>query len=369
MPRIRFLILGLLLVSGAVIAAELALRHHYEDTCIQLGLNAGDAGWTPCETGFLQSPADRVVRYPVQPGTAVSLRYDGHGFRVTAQSDKDGRRTICLGSRRVLAPDLPAEQTFAGLWELSSAGEPSGGSILNGGMPRGCPLLWQLQFDTRIAPASADRLVCLIGVESCENDFIVRRAIKFDAQGRPQIGCHPGLSGTPQRDAVRGLIDQYKLIQVGLPLIGNLFFGREPSSDPFESGLQLSTEESLTTDLIRQALIPLVDLSRRASDSGMKLTVVYLPTAREVAVQAGISQSERNSLVENCRNVVREFAAEQQLEFIDLTTHLLESDIEPQLFREDGRRLTAAGHRRVSELLSEAFTPRLASRPVLHGLQ
>ncbi len=370
MPRIRFLILGLLLVSGAVIAAELALRHNYEDACVQLGLNGGDAGWSPCETGFLQAPANRVIRYPVRPGDAVDLRYDANGFRVTAETTDDDRQpTIFLGSRRVLAPDLPAEQTFVGLWESSTTGFPSQQVVLNGGMPRGCPLLWQLQFDTRLATTSARRLICVIGVDSCENDFIVRRSIKFDAQGRPQIGLHPGKSAEPKSNAAQELIEQYRLVQVGLPMIGNVFFGREPASDPFESRLQLSANGSLTTELIEQALVPLIDLSQRASSRGTKLTVVYLPTADELALQAGISQSERDSLVENCRSVARDFTARHQLEFLDLTTHLVEDEAGSRLFRPDGRRLTESGHQRVSKVLSEAFTPRLASQPIERSVQ
>ncbi|MCG6156144.1 hypothetical protein [Rubinisphaera margarita] len=370
MPRIRFLILGLLLVSGAVIAAELALRHNYEDACVQLGLNGGDAGWIPCETGFLQAPLDCTVRYPVQPGTAIDLRYDSQGFRVTAEDvDGNGQRTVCLGSRRVLAPDLPVERTFAGRWESTMAVSPSPPVVLNGGMPRGCPLLWQLQFDSRIAQASADRLICVVGIESCENDFVVRRSMEFDASGRPQLGCHPGQSGTPGTDSTRKLIDQYRLIQVGLPLLGNLFFGREPASDPFESGVQLATEVPVTSELIRQALEPLADLSRRSAASGMKMTIVYLPTANEIARRTGRSQLERDSLAENCRRITEEFVAEQQLEFLDLTDHLLDKGAQGPLFREDGRRLTAAGHQLVAEVLNEAFTPRLASRPDANVVQ
>ncbi|TWT61280.1 hypothetical protein [Rubinisphaera italica] len=369
MPRFRCLILGLLILCGLAAGSEYVLRYHLDLAAPKIGLNSQYFGWTTCDHSFLAAPVNQTITYTIKPGVSNELHFGSSGFRQSAtKGNSTAPETICLGDERVLAPEIKHQQTFVALWSQMS-GSSSGGvadeTVHNGGMPLGCPLLWQIQLDERIIPHHPRRVVCFIGRQSLQNDFNIRRSVVFDEDGQIVACKHPGIKAENRKSTQAGQknpLEEYALLRLGFPFICKLFLNDTPQSDPLRTAGPLVTKIEGSREFLQLSLHPLLNIAERCRAVNIEFVVVYLPDQSEVMDREG-NQIHGNISADH-REVVSEYLMAAGVPFIDLTS-LLQSD--PQVsnaFLNQSDHFSVVGHQMIADLLIRSFNHTLAAKPM-----
>ena len=360
MPRFRCLILGVLILCGLVAGSEYALRYHFDLAAPQIGLNSQNFGWTACNHSYLAAPVNQTITFAIKPGVTNDLHFGDAGFRQAATSSNlTAPETICLGDERVLAPEIEHHQTFIALWDQlsnSSRGRNDESSICNAGMPYGCPLLWQIQFDERILPLKPRRVVCFIGQACLQNDYHVRRSVIFDEYGQIVACKHPGIKSvhrnSPQKRQKNPLED-YALFRLGVPVICKFFLNDMTQNDPLRTASPVMMKTAGSNEFIQLSLSPLLDMAKRCQAANIEFFVVYLPDQDEILNRDGHQISRNHS--ESHRQIASEYLTNAGVPFIDLIS-LLKSD--PQVanaFNKQSDHFSVAGHQMIADLLVKSF--------------
>ncbi len=360
MPRFRCLFLGILILLGLVAGSEYALRYHFDLAAPQIGLNTHNYGWTACSDNFLTPPQNQTVSYAAKPGVAIDLHFGSHGFRRSqTASQSSAPEIICLGDELVLAPEIKHQQTFVSLWDqlaYSTADAGNQESIRNGGMPQGCPLLLQIQFDARIASTQPRRVVCFISRKSLANDFHIRRSVVFDELGQIVACQHPGIEKTTETNtetSPKNRLEEFALFRVGFPLICRLFLNESAENDPLRSSAPTTMKSNGSKEFTQLSLTPLVKIAQRCREMNTEFMVIYLPDQSEVMSDGGDFTNGKIST--DTRRIASDYLQGAGLPFIDLTS-LLKSESDPEkLYLKQSGHFSVYGHQIVADLLSRSF--------------
>ncbi|MCA8987403.1 MAG: hypothetical protein KDA78_07175, partial [Planctomycetaceae bacterium] len=278
MPTLRGFILGLICLTAVIAAGEWYARREFEQCSALLGEAPYEWGWIPSSRNYLDPPVNASRIYPDRNQQPNRVVYDELGFRAgtrTGTSSTGG--LLCLGGETCLAPRLPQRYLFTDVWNELRTRAGFNGSIRNGSAPYGCPLLWQIQFAERILPAQPDQILIILGPESLDSDFRIRRAVQFDSNSQPVACVHPAFESVSAGKSS-------PLKDVGIPrlLLPGLINAcwNQPQS---EKQLKITDRKSTLSEArVHEMLQPLMELSNRCQENHIRLRVVYLPNATEL---------------------------------------------------------------------------------------
>ena len=347
MYKLRALLMGVLLLSGGLAALEYTARHAPERLPEEWHPSDPLMGWAPCDHAYLKPGNEAVAN---QSSSAASgPRVNQLGFRSQIQEcAAEQIQFVCLGNERVFAPEIPERQTFVGQWNSSVTSQgPEQPGVVNGGMPQGCPLAWQLQSERRAACLNA-HWICFVDETTPEADTAIRRGTLFNASGKPEQSVHP-LATTEKTEPPtnKPFFMDSVLIRRAVPQLFSLLLGESPDDRAtIESPPQLTSR-----DEIFRALEPLVQLREQIESHGGRLTVVYLPRYTADPVE---SQNQQEFA-----QVLSQFTAAHQLATLDLTPFLQPQNASVPFTNTDGQ-LTIEGHTQAAAYLQRYFQPSLA---------
>lgn len=383
MPRLRAVIVGLLLVLGIFWFVEQLVRQN--DPRVPVWLRETDPllGWIPSERIFFEAPREVTVLHGNQRGEEIRLHYDARGFRIpnSSQPPMVEADAVFLGDVRILAPELAWEETLFAWTQQADSAEPHGPTLLlaNGGMPGGCPLLYQLHWE-RLQEVANRPWFCLIGPETPLHDFEARRGLQTNRYGEPVLCRHPHApeAGNPPQSDQSPLINS-RLVHRGLQQLCGLFLG-DTSAPPLLSSPcvllrnSLGSEQNFRT-VCRTSLEPLAWLQRQVQSRGGELILVYVPHACDLHRDTDTDSQPDQPLLQSVslsgaqapgqpvpqpglifRDLVQEEANRLQIALIDFTPIMLQTASAADWFDQDGQSLTPSGHQRIGQELRRWVT-------------
>ncbi len=390
MPRLRAVIVGLLLILGIFWFVEQMVRQN--DPRVPVWLRETDPllGWVPSENTFFEAPREITVIHGNQRGEEIRLHYDARGFRVSSAPQVHTTKAnhaapqlsaaeldaICLGNSRILAPELSWEETLFAAARDGDSASPDVPAIhlANAGMPGGCPLLYQLHWD-RLSEVANRPWFCLLGPQTPLHDFEARRGLQTNRHGEPVLCRHPHAlaAGNPPQTDQPPLINS-RLVHRGLQRLSSLFLG-DASAPPLLSSPcvllrnSLGSEQNFRT-VCRTSLEPLVWLQRQVQAQGGELILVYVPHACDLHSETDTDSQAAQPALQSVsltkgqvpsqpvsqpglifRDLVQGEADRLQIALIDFTPIMLQGGPDAAWFEHDGQSLSPVGHRKIGQEL------------------